>query len=145
LSIASYDWNPRTIAVVTAAHWLPNLDVLLIWAKLKKADFHCTVTHTLLFAVVVSLVFLPFSIKYGLLVFIALVAHLLADLPCAVGEALFWPFSKRKFTLALWKDTGYWGWKTFKGSYAQLWPWMLEGGAFLFLFYRLWVVYSPQL
>jgi hypothetical protein len=41
------------------------------------------------------------------------------DLPCTIGLQLFWPISKKKFTISLWKETGFWGWETIKGSYKQ--------------------------
>ena len=141
MAISTYDWNLGTIAVVNGVHWLPNADVFLIKAGLAKDSFHCWITHTLLFAIVVSALFLPFSTKYALFALISLLAHYLADLPSDIGQQLLWPLSKKKFTLALWKDTGFWGWKTIKGGYAQWTTWVVEGAAFAFLAYRLTVIY----
>ena len=52
----------ESIIVAMAAHWLPNLDVVPIWLKLAKPSFHCTWSHSLLFAIIMSLVILPFNI-----------------------------------------------------------------------------------
>ena len=141
LSIATYDWNPTTVGVVMVSHWMPNADVLLIKAGWVKNDFHCTVTHTFLFALAVGALFLPFSTHYAKFVLISIVAHLLADLPSDIGQMLFWPLSKKKFTLALWKDTGYWGAETIKGGYKQVSTWIVELAAFAFLFYRFTVIF----
>jgi membrane-bound metal-dependent hydrolase YbcI (DUF457 family) len=141
LSIASYDWNPTTLIIVTTTHFLPNLDVLLIKTGMKDKDFHCTVSHTLSFALMISLLFLPFSMKYALLSFISLVSHYIADLGSTVGQKLFWPLSDKKFTLALWKDTGYWGKSMFIGYYRQPMAWISEVIVFIFLFYRLSIIW----
>jgi len=142
LAIATYfDWNVPTVLYSAAIHWLPNADALVIKAGWAKDDFHCSITHTFLFAIVVSGLIFIFSRYYGILTFINLVVHMLADLPSDIGQRLFWPLSKKKFTLALWKDTGFWGQDTIKGSYQQKWPWILESAVFLFLMYRLTVIY----
>lgn len=142
LAIATYfNWNVPTALYSVVIHWLPNADALVIKAGWAKDDFHCSITHTFLFAITLSGLIYIFSPYYGMLTFINLIVHMLADLPSDIGQRLFWPLSKRKFTLALWKDTGYWGWETIKGSYRQKWPWILESAVFLFLIYRLTVVY----
>lgn len=141
LFIASFDWRPSTILVVLVTHFLPNFDVVAIKAGLAKGDFHCSITHTLLFALIVSALFLPFSSHLALFALISLVAHMLADLPSDIGQRIFWPVFKKKFTMALWKDTGYWGKDTLVGSYVQLWPWILESAVFVLFLYRLTVIY----
>jgi len=114
---------------------------LLIKAGLAKDDFHCSITHTFLFAFVVSGIVLIFSMRYGIITLVNLVIHMMADLPSDTGQALFWPFWKKKFTIALWKDTGFWGRDAIIGSYKQKWPWILESALLLFFIYRLFVIY----
>ena len=128
----------ESIIVAMAAHWLPNLDVVPIWLKLAKPSFHCTWSHSLLFAIIMSLVILPFNISWAIITFVSLISHFLADLPSSIGLPLFMPLSNKRFSLKLWSDTGYFGWETSKGSYIQAWPWILEGGAILFLFIRVY-------
>jgi membrane-bound metal-dependent hydrolase YbcI (DUF457 family) len=141
LAIASYDWNPRTIAFCIAMHWLPNGDSLIEKAKLAKPGFHCTVTHSIAFALAVSALIYPFSAKYAALALAAILAHYAADIGSSVGLPLLWPVSRKKYTLNLFKDTGYWGWQMLRGYYAQPMAWILEGGVTAFLAYRLWAIY----
>ena len=142
LSIATYDWRPQTIVFCLVMHWLPNADSLIEHAGLAKPGFHCTVTHSVLFALVVSGLILPFSPHYALLALIAILAHYAADIGSTVGLPLLWPVSKRKYTLALFKDTGSWGWKMFWGYYRQPMAWVLEGLVVAFFGYRLWTIYG---
>lgn len=142
LAIATYDWNPRTIAFCIAMHWLPNADSLVERAGLARPGFHCTVTHSLLFAFVVAALIYPFSPHYALLGLVAILAHYAADIGSTVGLPLLWPFSKRKYTLALFKDTGSWGWGMIRGYYRQPMPWVLEGAVVAFLAIRLWTIYG---
>ncbi len=142
LAIATYDWNPRMAAFCIAMHWLPNADSLVERAGLAKPGFHCTVTHSILFAVVVAALIAPFSTHYALFGLIAILAHYAADIGSTVGLPLLWPFSKKKYTLALFKDTGSWGWEMFRGYYAQPLPWLLEGGVTAFLLFRLWKIHG---
>ena len=141
LFIASFDWRPSVILTVLITHFLPNFDVFAIKAGFAKDDFHCSITHTLLFALIISALFLPFSPHLALFALISLVAHMLADLPSDIGQQIFWPVSKKKFTMALWKDTGYWGKATVVGSYEQPWPWLLESAVVVLFLYRLTVIY----
>ncbi len=133
----------ESMAVTLAATHLPNVgDVVPIWLKLAKPTFHCTWTHTLLFALAVGLLLLPFNPGLAMLTFVSLIIHYISDMPSSVGLPLLMPFTKKRFTLNLWADTGYFdvrdhfGWETFKGTYLQAWTWILEGGAYLFLFIR---------
>lgn len=126
----------ESMAVALAVHQLPNLDAIPIWLKLAKPAFHCTWSHSLLFALCVGLLLLPFNSGWAMLSFISLLIHYLADLPSSVGLPLLLPFSKKRFTINLWADTGFWGWESFKGTYLQAWTWILEGGSYLFLFIR---------
>jgi hypothetical protein len=57
-----------------------------------------------------------------------------------VGLPLLWPFYKKKLTIALFKDTGYWGKSMLVGYYKQPMSWVLEGGVTVFLFYRLFQI-----
>jgi len=140
LAIATYDWNPRMAAFCLAIHWLPNADSLVVKAGFAKPDFHCTVTHSIFFALVVSGIIAIFSPHYALFGLIAILAHYAADIGSTVGLPLLWPLSKKKFTLALFKDTGYWGWDMLIGYYKQPMAWVLEGLVFAFFIYRLTVV-----
>jgi len=128
LAIATYDWNPRMAVFCLAIHWLPNADSLVVKAGFAKPEFHCTVTHSVFFALVVSGVIAIF------------LAHYAADIGSTVGLPLLWPLSKRKFTLAFFKDTGYWGWDMLIGYYKQPMAWVLEGLVLAFFIYRLTVV-----
>jgi membrane-bound metal-dependent hydrolase YbcI (DUF457 family) len=137
LAIASYDWNPKTVAFCLAMHFLPNADSLIERTGLVPPKFHCTVTHTLAFAAVVSGLVALVSPHYGVLTLVCLVTHYLADLGSTVGLPLLWPFSKRKFSLRIFRDTGYWGKEMYLGYYRQPRAWVLEGAVVAFLVYRL--------
>ncbi|MDY6935004.1 MAG: metal-dependent hydrolase [Spirochaetota bacterium] len=126
----------ESIALVMVAHWLPNFDVIPIWLKIAKPSFHCTWSHSLLFILIVGLLLVPFNISWAILAIISLIFHYISDLPSTVGLPLLLPLNDRRFSIRLWADSGYFGWETMKGSYIQAWPWILEGGAFLFLFIR---------
>ena len=140
LAIATYDWNPRMAAFCLAIHWLPNADSLVVRAGYAKPEFHCTVTHSIFFALVVSGIIAIFSPHYALFGLIAMLAHYAADIGSTVGLPLLWPLSKKRYTLALFKDTGYWGWGMLIGYYKQPMAWVLEGAVFAFFIYRLTVV-----
>ena len=129
-------FSAESIAVAMIAHWLPNLDVIPIYMKWVKDSFHCTWSHSLVFALGVSLLLLPFSVGWSMIALVSLLIHYLVDMPSSVGLPLLLPLTSRRFTLSLWADTGHSGWFTFIGSYVQAWPWILEGGAFLVLFVR---------
>ena len=132
----------ESIAVALISHELPNLDAIPVWLKWVKPSFHCTWSHSLIFALLVGLILLPFNPGWAIISFVSLIIHFFADLPSSVGLPLFLPFTRKRYSLKLWADTGYFdvrnnfGWETFKGSYVQAWPWILEGGAYLFLFVR---------
>ena len=140
LSIATYDWNPKTVALCVGMHWLPNVDSLVVKAGFAKPEFHCTVTHTVLFAVLVSGVVALISPHYAVFTFVAIVAHYAADIGSTVGLPLFWPVYPKQLTLALFKDTGYWGWDMYIGYYKQPMAWVLEGAVTAFFIYRLFVI-----
>ena len=143
LSISTYDWNPRTILFVGLMHMLPNFDVFPIRMGWAKDDFHCTVTHSFAFAALVGLL-CGFFIgpSWGIFAAVAIVAHYAADIGSSVGLPLFYPFYKKRLTLNLFEDTGYWGWDMIKGYYKQTWPLVLETAVTLFFGYRLLVVYE---
>ena len=140
LAIATYDWNPRTAVFVLGMHFLPNADSLVVRAGFAKPSFHCTVTHSVLFALVVSGLVALLSPPYAVFALVAILTHYAADIGSTVGLPLLWPFSKRKFTLAFFKDTGYWGWEMLIGYYRQPMAWVLEGAVLAFFAYRLYVV-----
>lgn len=141
LAIATYDWNPKMAIFCLGMHFLPNGDSLVVRAGFAKPEFHCTVTHSILFAVVISGLVALISPHYAAFAFVALVTHYLADIGSTVGLPLLWPFSKKKFTLALFKDTGYWGMDMLVGYYRQPMSWVLEGAVILFFGYRLYQIY----
>jgi membrane-bound metal-dependent hydrolase YbcI (DUF457 family) len=141
LAIATYDWSPETAAFVLGMHFLPNADSLVVRAGLAKPEFHCTVTHSIVFALAVSGLVALFSTHYAVFALVAILAHYAADIGSTVGLPLLWPFSKRKFTLALFKDTGYWGREMYLGYYRQPMSWVLEGAVVLFFGYRLYTLY----
>jgi hypothetical protein len=58
-----------------------------------------------------------------------------------VGLPLLWPFTRKKFSLRLFKDTGWWGKDMFIGYYKQPMSWVLEGGVTVFFVYRLLEIY----
>ena len=128
-------FSGEAIAISFVAHWLPNMDVIPIWLKIAKPSFHCTWSHSLLFAFIVGLVLLFINPAWAMLGIASLLIHFLADMPSSVGLPLLMPLKKR-FTINLWADTGHSGWIALKGTYMQAWTWLLEGGAFLFLFIR---------
>lgn len=139
LLISTFDWNLKTILIVSFFSQLPNFDAFLVWLKIKPKSYHCanSFTHTPLFALIVSLITSVFSIKYGVFAFITIMLHLMADLPTNTGIMLFYPFSKKKYTLNGWKETGFWGWKSVKGYYSQKWPWITESTILLLLILKL--------
>ena len=142
LSIASFNWSPKMALFCLGMHYLPNADSLVAKAGLAKPDFHCTVTHTFAFAFVVTGIVYLISPMYAPFTFVALVTHYFADLGSTVGLPLLWPFSKKRFTLSLFKDTGYWGGEMYKGYYRQPMPWVLEGAVLLFFAWRMTQVYA---
>ncbi len=141
LSISTYNWNPKTILLAFFFHFLPNLDVIPIRLGLAKPEFHFTVTHSLLFAAIVSLFASLFGYELGALAIVCLITHYAADFGCSRGQPLLYPFSDKKFSLPLFDDTGFWGKEAMMGYYEQPWSWILESIVFLFLIYRLTVLY----
>jgi hypothetical protein len=45
-------------------------------------------------------------------------------------------FSRRRFSLNLWKNTGYWGRSMYAGFYSHPWAWILEGAVFVVVVWR---------
>lgn len=140
LAIATYDWSPRTAVFCLAAHMLPNADSLVVRAGFAKPSFHCTVTHSIFFATVVSALVYLVSPHYAPFAMVAILTHYLADIGSTVGQPLLWPFHKKSYTLDLFEDTGYWGWGMLTGYYRQPMSWLLEGTVIAFFLYRLSVV-----
>ena len=163
LSIATYDWCPETAVFCVAMHWLPNVDSLVVKAGLDKhvmkaairfenflhgkknqeplekqlqdpfwtenGGFHCTVTHSMFFA--------P---HYAAFTFVAVSAHFAADIGSTVGLPVLWPFTRKKYTLALFKDTGWWGKDMLLGYYRQPMSWVIEVAVIMFLVYRINII-----
>ena len=135
VSVSNFSTEALLIAYI--AHWLPNLDVLLIWPKIMPDSFHCTWSHSLIFVLLVGLILWPFNVAWAILAVVSLIFHMLADMPSSVGLPLFMP-SKKRFTFKLWADTGHSGWFALRSTYEQSWTWILEGATFLFLFVRMY-------
>lgn len=129
-------FSGESIAVAVLAHWLPNMDVIPIWLKWAKDAFHCTWSHSLLLALILGAVLWPINSDWAIVGVTSVLLHFLADMPSSVGLPLLLPISRKRFTLSLWADTGHSGWEAFKGSYVQAWTWLLEGGAYFFLYVR---------
>jgi hypothetical protein len=106
----------------------------------EYGGFHCTVTHSIFFAVLVSAFIAVFSLHYAAFAFVAIMAHYAADIGSTVGLPLLWPFSRKKYTLSLFKDTGWWGKEMFIGYYKQPMAWILESAVVVFLACRLYVI-----
>ena len=126
----------ESLIVAYGTHWLPNMDVVPIKLGLAKDNFHCTWSHSLLFVVLVGLILWPINASWALMGVISLAIHLLADMPSSVGLPLLLPFTRKRFTLNLWADTGHSGWFCFYSTYQQAWTWILEGGMFVVLLVR---------
>jgi membrane-bound metal-dependent hydrolase YbcI (DUF457 family) len=95
----------ESMAVALAAHELANFDGIPIMLGWAKKAFHCTWSHTILFAVVLSLLVLLFNPAWFMLVLVSSLVHLLSDMPSSVGLPILLPFTKKRFTLNLWADT----------------------------------------
>ena len=106
----------------------------------EMGGFHCTVTHSVFFAVLVGLFTALFSLQYAVMAFVAIATHYAADIGSTVGLPLLWPLSRKKYTLSLFRDTGWWGKDMVIGYYRQPMAWVLEGVAILFLVYRYAVI-----
>lgn len=140
LAIATYDWNPKTVTLCLGMHFVPNLDALVERAGWAERGFHCTVTHTVWFAVVVSCLVAIVSPHYAAFTFAAIMTHFLADIGSTVGLPLLWPFYPKKFTLALFRDSGSWGKDMYIGYYKQPMSWVLESGVVAFFVWRLYQI-----
>ena len=130
----------QSLVVVFLAHYLPNFDVIPIRLKWAPASFHCSYSHSVLFAVFVGLALWPINPSWAVLSFVSLLLHFVADSGSSVGLPLLLPFSKQRFSLYLWADTGHSGWFAFRSTYQQAWTWVTEGGMFVVLaarFYQL--------
>lgn len=131
LVIASLDPRPEVFAVVGVAQFLPNADSLVIRAGWAKPEFHGTWSHTLVFCLAVTLLAMVCLGSWiGCLAGLSLVSHVVADMPTDTGIPLLLPFSRRRFSLNLWTNTGYWGRAMYAGYYRQPWAWILEGAVF---------------
>jgi membrane-bound metal-dependent hydrolase YbcI (DUF457 family) len=137
LAIASLDPRAETFAVVGAAQFLPNLDSLVVRAGWAHPDFHGTWSHSLPFCLAVGAVaWLLVGPWLGALALFSIVCHVVADMPTDTGIPLLLPFSRRRFTFNLWKNTGYWGKSMYAGFYRHPWAWILEGAVFAVVLWR---------
>ena len=108
---------------------------------IENGGFHCTVTHSIFFAFVVSLLIALFSVHYAAFASVSILAHYAADIGSTVGLPLLWPFTRKKFTLSLFRDTGWWGKQMLIGYYKQPMSWVLEGIVVIFGICRLSAIY----
>lgn len=131
-------WSMESLLVVFLAHYLPNFDVIPIKLGWAPDRFHCSYSHSLLFAAAVAGALWPLDASWAVLALVSLLMHLAADLGSSVGLPLLLPFSRRRFSLYLWADTGHSGWFAFTGSYRQAWTWVTEGAMFVVLTARLY-------
>ena len=89
-------FSVESMLVAYAAHNLPNIDGIFIMLGWAKKAFHCTWTHSLLFAVAVGLLMLLFKPAWAGIVFAGILLHYLCDMPSSVGLPLLFPFSKKR-------------------------------------------------
>lgn len=134
LLIASYTDSVEGFVLANVFQHLQSVDQLIVDTGLVKEGFHGAELHTPLFALGVAAITALFSWQYALLALICIGSHLLMDLPTDTGLMLLYPFSRRRFTLNLWKNTGGWAIKSF---YHQKWAIALETPIWLFFLYRL--------
>ena len=131
-------WSVESLVVVFVAHYLPNFDVIPIKIGWASDRFHCSYSHSLMFAVIVAALLWPVNASWAVLALVSLLLHFLADSGSSVGLPLLLPFSRRRFSLYLWADTGHSGWFAFRSTYQQAWTWVTEGGMFVVLAARLY-------
>ena len=79
----------ESIAVSIAAHELANFDGIPIMLGWAKKAFHCTWSHTILFAGILSLLALLFKPSWFMLVLLSSFIHLLADMPSVSDYRFF--------------------------------------------------------
>ncbi|RLG48277.1 MAG: hypothetical protein DRN92_01400 [Thermoproteota archaeon] len=118
LLIASFSFTKENLAIALFFNWLPNIDALLVKAGVKPKEFHDGPTHSFLFALVAGLPLIFLSIEKGIISFLSILAHLICDFPTDKGIPLLYPM-KRRFSLNLWKETGFLGIKSVYGFYKQ--------------------------
>jgi len=121
-----FSFDLATISVCMFFSWLPNSDAILVKLGLAGKEFHTGPTHSLVFSLFIGLVVSIFSLKYGFIAFLCSFTHLICDLPVNTGIDFLYPFKKRKVSLNLWKDTGFWERKSIIGYYKQKWAKILE-------------------
>ena len=133
-------WSAESLVVVAVTHYLPNFDVIPIKLGWATDRFHCSYSHSLLFAAAVAAALWPINASWAVLALVSLLLHFVADSGSSVGLPLLLPFSTKRFSLYLWADTGHSGWFAFRSTYQQAWTWITEGGMFVVLaarFYQL--------
>jgi membrane-bound metal-dependent hydrolase YbcI (DUF457 family) len=137
LAVASLDPRPETFAVVGVTQFLPNSDSLVVRSGLARPEFHGTWSHSLVFCLLVGIAAtLLFGPHLGWLALLSIVCHVVADMPTDTGIPLLLPFSRRRFSFNLWKNTGYWGTSMYAGFYRHPWAWILEGAVFVVVAWR---------
>jgi len=114
-------------SIIFLYHQIPNIDgILAKWGIVDHGDFF----HTPAIGLFVSAPLLSFSIELFFLGFFSFLLHLVADIPTYgnnFGIMVLYPFSEKKHTLGLWKDTGFFGWDSILGYYRQRWAVIFEG------------------
>jgi len=106
--------------------WLPNVDTILVKLDMVKKEFHDGPTHSIIFSIIFGIIVSIFSLKYGLIASVCYFLHLVSDLPTDKGISLLYPFTKKKFTINLWKSTGFLDIKNMVEYYKQTWAKILE-------------------
>ncbi len=124
-----YDFEPEIVLICMIFSLLPNIDTIFIRLHIANEAFHCGPTHSIFFAIIFGLIVFLISKRkeYGNLAFLCYLFHCIGDLPTDRGVMLLYPISTKRFSLNLWKDTGFWGLSSIKGYYAQKWALIIEG------------------
>lgn len=116
-----FGFDLTVIALAVFFSWLPNIDAFFVKLGFQTKEFHDGPTHSLGFAAVIGMLAGLIDPVYGLIAFLAIILHCLSDMPTDAGILFFYPLSKKNVSLNLWKETGFWGFSSIKGYYAQKW------------------------
>lgn len=122
-----FNFDARIILLCLFFSWLPNIDAIFVKMRFAKKGFHDGPTHSITFSIIFGLIASFFSLEYGTIAFLCYFLHLLCDLPTDTGISIFYPLTKKRYSLNLWKETGFWGNKSILGYYKQKWAKILEG------------------
>ncbi len=121
-----FGFDAVAIALGLFFSWLPNVDALIARAGIRRNEFHDGPTHSIAFAIIIGGIVSLVSPIYGLIAFLGCFLHCLSDMPTNSGVPLFYPLSKKRITLNLWSETGFWGIQSIRGYYSQKWAKLSE-------------------